>query len=79
LAIADQRGAAGRYQESVLGAPLLCKRIKPAPIARYKGRHALCEPSPFPVRNYTATIRVAPIVETNSAFVEWRATFDELH
>jgi hypothetical protein len=28
------------------------------------------------VRNYTATIRVAPVVETNQAFVEWSATFD---
>jgi hypothetical protein len=38
--------------------------------------YALCDPQPFPVRNYVATIRVAPIVETNSAFVEWWATFD---
>ena len=38
--------------------------------------YAFCEPSPFPVRNYIATIRVAPIVETNGAFVEWQATFD---
>jgi Polyketide cyclase / dehydrase and lipid transport len=38
--------------------------------------YALCDPPPFPVRNYIATIRVAPIVETNGAFVEWWATFD---
>lgn len=38
--------------------------------------YALCEPSPFPVRNYVATIRVAPIVENGAAFVEWQATFD---
>jgi hypothetical protein len=38
--------------------------------------YALCDPAPFPVRNYTATIRVAPVVETNKAFVEWWATFD---
>lgn len=38
--------------------------------------YALCDPAPFPVRNYVATIRVAPIVETNQAFVEWEATFD---
>ena len=38
--------------------------------------YALCDPSPFPVRNYVATIHVAPIVETNKAFVEWSATFD---
>ena len=38
--------------------------------------YALCDPAPFPVRNYTATIRVTPIVETSEAFVEWWATFD---
>ena len=31
---------------------------------------------PYPVHNYTATIRVTPIVETAKAFVEWWATFD---
>jgi hypothetical protein len=38
--------------------------------------YALCDPPPFPVRNYTATIRVAPVVESGQAFVEWWATFD---
>jgi hypothetical protein len=38
--------------------------------------YALCDPAPFPVHNYTATIRVAPISETSQAFVEWWATFD---
>ena len=38
--------------------------------------YALCDPPPFPVRNYVATIRVAPIAETNKAFVEWWAVFD---
>jgi hypothetical protein len=38
--------------------------------------YGLCDPAPFPVRNYVATIRVVPIVETNKTFVEWWATFD---
>jgi hypothetical protein len=38
--------------------------------------YALCDPPPFPVRNYTATIRVVPVVESGRAFVEWWATFD---
>jgi hypothetical protein len=38
--------------------------------------YIFCGPPPFPIRNYIATIRVAPIVETNKAFVEWWATFD---
>jgi hypothetical protein len=38
--------------------------------------YRLCDPPPFPVRNYTATIRVTPVVDNNQAFVEWWATFD---
>jgi Polyketide cyclase / dehydrase and lipid transport len=38
--------------------------------------YAFCGLPPFPVRNYIATIRVAPVVETDQAFVEWQATFD---
>ncbi|RJL20818.1 SRPBCC family protein [Bailinhaonella thermotolerans] len=32
--------------------------------------------SPFPVRDFHATLRVAPVTETEEAFVEWRATFE---
>jgi len=38
--------------------------------------YAFCGEAPFPVRNYQATIRVVPVVETAQAFVEWSATFD---
>ena len=38
--------------------------------------YAFHGPAPFPVRDYRATIRVTPVVETNRAFVEWWATFD---
>ena len=38
--------------------------------------YALLDPSPFPVHDYVATIRVTPVVETDTAFVEWWATFD---
>lgn len=38
--------------------------------------YRFCDPPPFAVRNYTATIRVVPIVASNEAFVEWWATFD---
>jgi Polyketide cyclase / dehydrase and lipid transport len=38
--------------------------------------YAFADAAPFPVQNYTATIRVTPIVATNHAFVEWWATFD---
>jgi hypothetical protein len=38
--------------------------------------YAFCDQPPFPVRNYTATIRVTPVAESNAAFVEWWADFD---
>ncbi|MQA75025.1 MAG: hypothetical protein GEU88_11895 [Solirubrobacterales bacterium] len=38
--------------------------------------YELCDPAPFPVRDYVATLRVTPIVDGDRAFVEWWATFD---
>jgi Polyketide cyclase / dehydrase and lipid transport len=38
--------------------------------------YALCEPVPFPLRDYVATIRVTPVTDGARSFVEWRATFD---
>ncbi len=38
--------------------------------------YAICDPPHLPVRDYLATIRVTPVVETGQAFVEWSATFD---
>ena len=38
--------------------------------------YTFCEPIPYPLRNYEATLRVTPIVDGNRDFVEWWATFD---
>ncbi len=38
--------------------------------------YEFCDAPPFPIDNYLATIRVAPVVENDTAFVEWWATFD---
>jgi len=38
--------------------------------------YALCEPLPFPLRDYEATLRITPVTDGNRAFVEWWATFD---
>jgi Polyketide cyclase / dehydrase and lipid transport len=38
--------------------------------------YAFADRVPFPVRDYVATIRVTPVIETGEAFVEWSATFD---
>ena len=32
--------------------------------------------SPMPLQNYVATLKVTPVTETNTAFVEWQADFD---
>lgn len=38
--------------------------------------YTICEPSPYPVRDYQGTLRVTPVVDGGRAFVEWWATFD---
>ncbi len=38
--------------------------------------YGFCGEPPLPVQDFTATIRVTPVVETDRAFVEWWATFD---
>ncbi len=38
--------------------------------------YGFCGPSPFPVQDYEATIRVVPVVADSGSFVEWWATFD---
>jgi hypothetical protein len=38
--------------------------------------YELCEPVPYPVQHYRATLRVTPVTEGDRAFVEWCATFD---
>ena len=38
--------------------------------------YALLDPPPYPVRDYVATLRVTPVVESGAAFIEWWATFD---
>lgn len=38
--------------------------------------YQLCEPVPFPIRDYEATLRVTPVIDGNRAFIEWWATFD---
>ena len=46
------------------------------PFDHYAWAGVLCDPPPFPVRNYGATIRVARIVDGDKAFVEWWKTID---
>jgi hypothetical protein len=38
--------------------------------------YEFCDATPYPVRDYRATLRVTPITDGDRAFVEWWATFD---
>ncbi len=38
--------------------------------------YTLCEPSPLPLRDYVATIRVIPVTDGDRALVQWSAVFD---
>ncbi|WP_394843853.1 SRPBCC family protein [Pendulispora brunnea] len=69
----DQVGAVRRV---VAGETTLRQRLLAHSDVEHSYTYALCEPSPFPIRNYVATIRLTPVVDGNLAFVEWWATFD---
>jgi len=73
-------GKAGDQVSAVRRVSLRDKTIRQALLAHSDRdrsySYALLDPSPFPVRDYVATIRVTPVVESNAAFVEWWATFD---
>jgi Polyketide cyclase / dehydrase and lipid transport len=38
--------------------------------------YEFCDPVPFAVRDYRATLRVTPVTDGDRAFVEWWATFE---
>jgi hypothetical protein len=38
--------------------------------------YEFCDPCPFPIHDYLATLRVTPVIDGDRAFVEWWATFD---
>jgi len=69
----DQVGAVRRF---TAGEKMLRQKLLAHSDLERSFTYAFCDPVPFPVRGYTATIRVATVVETHQAFVEWWATFD---
>jgi Polyketide cyclase / dehydrase and lipid transport len=71
--LGDQVGAVRRF---TAGDKVLRQRLLAHSDIERSYTYAFCEPAPFPVKNYTATIRIVPVVETGKAFVEWWATFD---
>src|SRR3954447_15152980 len=38
--------------------------------------YTLCDPSPLPLRDYVATLRVIPVTDGDLALVQWSAIFD---
>jgi Polyketide cyclase / dehydrase and lipid transport. len=38
--------------------------------------YEFCEPAPFPVTGYVATLKLTPITDGDGCFVEWWADFD---
>lgn len=68
--------AVGGVRRIVSGQHLMRQRLAAHSDVDRSYTYDLCEPSPYPVRDYRGTIRVTPIVETGHAFVEWWATFD---
>ncbi|MBV8536592.1 MAG: SRPBCC family protein [Alphaproteobacteria bacterium] len=69
----DQVGAVRRVQSG--GKVIRQQLLAHSDVERFY-TYRLCEPSPFPVHDYQATIRVRPVVDSGRAFVEWTAAFD---
>jgi len=57
------------------GQPISQRLLAHSDLDRYYS-YEFCDPVPFPVRDYRATLRVTPITDGERAFVEWWATFD---
>jgi len=71
--MADQIGAIRRFSA---GEKTIRQELMALSDVDRSYTYRFCDPFPFPVRDYTATIRVGPVAATNEAFVEWYATFD---
>jgi len=69
----DQVGAIRRVE---LGDRVIRQRLLAHSDVERSYSYALCDPSPYPVRDYMATIRIVPVVASGQAFVEWWASFD---
>jgi hypothetical protein len=67
----DQVGAVRRVQ---IGERVIRQQLLAHSDVKRSYTYAFLEPAP--VRNYQATIRIVPVVETGQAFVQWWATFD---
>jgi hypothetical protein len=70
----DQVGAVRRV--SVGGKAIIRQILLAHSDAERSYTYAFAGECPFPVLDYTATIRVATVAANNRAFVEWWATFD---
>jgi len=69
----DQVGAVRRV---IAGDKVLRQKLLAHSDRERSYTYCFADQPPFPVRDYVATIRVAEIVASNTAFVEWWATFD---
>jgi hypothetical protein len=69
----DQVGAVRRFSG---GSAVIRQRLLAHSDVDRSYIYEFCDAAPFPIDNYAATIRVVPIVENDTAFVEWSATFD---
>jgi hypothetical protein len=69
----DQVGSVRRV---IVGDKTLRQKLLAHSDAERSYSYEFASASPFPVQDYTATIRVTPVTASGKAFVEWWATFD---
>jgi len=71
---ADQVGAVRRFR---LGEATIRERLVALSDVDRSYRYEFCDPAPFPVVDYVATVRVTPVADGGGrSFVEYEAVFD---
>ena len=54
---------------------VIVERLRSLDDDRYRFTYAI-EQSPFPIRDYVSTMRLAPVTDSGGTFIEWSARFD---
>lgn len=71
--VGDQVGAVRRF---AAGGNVIRQTLLAHSDVERSYTYRFCGSSPFPVRDYEATLRISPVAADGRSFVEWWATFD---
>lgn len=66
----------GAVRSFQLGADRIRERLLALSDIKREYSYEFCDPPPFPVEDYVATLRVRPVSATDQSLVEWSVSFD---